>query len=160
MPPLKTTLFSAVAMPILWAAPISADTETETTETEVETVAEETTEATVSEEVEVAAITGDVKKGKRVFKKCKACHKFKADKNGPGPTLYKIIGRKSAQIADFKYSKAMEEADLTWDVETLTEYLRKPAKFVRGTSMTFPGLKKDKDIENVIAYLDDVSKDD
>ena len=102
-------------------------------------------------------ITGDAKKGKKVFRKCKACHKVKEGKNGAGPSLFNIIGRASATLEGFKYSNAMENAELIWDVETLSAYLEKPSKVVPGTTMSFGGLKKDADIENVIAYLSDVS---
>lgn len=132
---------------LLSAFSISADTPTETT---VEVGAE------VVDAV-VAQITGDVKKGKKVFNKCKACHKVKEGKNGAGPSLYDVIGRDAAQIDGFKYSTAMTESGLTWDVATLTEYLKAPKKLVPNTSMSFAGLKKDQDIENVIAYLDDAS---
>ncbi|WGI20518.1 c-type cytochrome [Amylibacter sp. IMCC11727] len=157
------TVAIALSASTAWADTTTQNAEQPVVEAETEQPASEnaetiteTTETT--EEVVVAEITGDVKKGKKVFKKCKACHKVKEGKNGAGPTLYKIIGREAAQIEGFKYSKPMQESGLTWDVETLTAYLKAPKKLVPGTSMLFNGLKKDKDIENLIAYLDDASK--
>ncbi|MGX9574783.1 c-type cytochrome, partial [Mesorhizobium sp. f-mel] len=41
---------------------------------------------------------------------------------------------------------------------TLTDYLRDPKAKIKGTKMAFPGLKKDEDIANVIAYLKQFSK--
>lgn len=101
------------------------------------------------------ATTGDVNAGKKVFKKCKACHAVKAGKNGVGPSLYKIVGADADAGASegFKYSKAMAGFDLVWDVETLSAFLAKPRKTVKGTKMAFSGLKKEADIENVIAYI-------
>lgn len=101
----------------------------------------------------VAALTGDVNAGKKVFKKCKACHAVKAGKNGVGPSLHKIVGADAGVSEDFKYSKAMAGSDLVWDVETLSAFLAKPRKTVKGTKMAFSGLKKEADIENVIAYI-------
>jgi len=101
----------------------------------------------------VAAATGDVNAGKKVFKKCKACHAVKAGKNGVGPSLYKIVGADAGASEGFKYSKAMAGSDLVWDVETLSAFLAKPRKTVKGTKMAFSGLKKEADIENVIAYI-------
>jgi len=97
---------------------------------------------------------GDVEAGEKVFKKCKACHMVGTNaKNRVGPTLNGVVGRASAQVEGYKYSKAMIAAELTWDEETLTTYLANPRKAVKGTKMAFAGLKKDADLENIIAYL-------
>jgi cytochrome c len=47
----------------------------------------------------------------------------------------------------------MRKSGLVWDEPTLTNYLHAPRKLVPGTKMTFPGLPKDQDIADVIAYL-------
>lgn len=99
------------------------------------------------------ALTGDVTAGKKVFRKCKACHKMKVGKNGVGPQLVGVIGREAGAVEGFKYSKAMAGSGLTWDAETLTAFLTKPKKFLKGTKMAFNGLRKPSDIENVLAYL-------
>ena len=99
----------------------------------------------------------DAKKGKRVYNKCKACHALKAGKNKVGPSLYGILGRKAASVPKFKYSKAMKSSGLTWDEETLRKYLKKPRAFLKGTRMSFAGIKKKKDMDNLIAYLKQVS---
>lgn len=102
---------------------------------------------------QVAALTGDVKKGKRVFKKCKACHSLKEGRNASGPSLHGIMGAKAGAIDGFKYSDAMAESGFVWDAETLTAFLKKPKKALPGTKMQFAGLRKDADIENLLAYL-------
>lgn len=99
------------------------------------------------------ATAGDIKAGEKVFKKCKACHYVDKEKNKTGPHLVNIIDRPAAAIEGYKYSKAMKKSGLVWDEPTLTAYLRAPKKYVKGTKMAFAGLKKDADIENVIAYL-------
>jgi cytochrome c len=42
---------------------------------------------------------------------------------------------------------------LTWDEATLNEYLADPKGKVPGNKMIFPGVKKDEDRANLIAYL-------
>lgn len=97
---------------------------------------------------------GDIDAGAKVFKKCKACHWANKEKNKTGPHLVGIIGRTAGSLESYKkYSKAMKESGIVWDETTLTGYLRAPKKYLKGTKMAFVGLKKDADIENVIAYL-------
>ena len=100
-----------------------------------------------------SAMAGDAVKGKKVFKKCKACHYVDKEKNKTGPHLVNLMGREAGSIGGYKYSKAMKASGIIWDEETLTAYLRTPKKYVKGTKMVFAGLKKDADIANVIAYL-------
>jgi len=100
------------------------------------------------------AVAADVDAGEKVFKKCKACHWADKEKNKTGPHLVGIIGRAAGSLESYKkYSKAMKESGIVWDDATLTEYLRAPKQYVKGTKMAFAGLKKDADIANVIAYL-------
>jgi cytochrome c len=100
---------------------------------------------------------GDAAKGEKVFKKCKACHAVgDGAKNKVGPALNGIVGATAGQVADFKYSKAMIEAGeggLVWDDANLALYLTKPKDLVKGTKMSFAGLKKEQDRADVIAYL-------
>ena len=96
---------------------------------------------------------GDAKKGKRVFNKCKACHVANKEKNRVGPHLVGLFGRTAGTVEGYKYSDAMIEYGVEWDEETIAEYLAAPKKVVKGTKMAFAGLKKEKDIVNIIAYL-------
>lgn len=104
-----------------------------------------------------AAVAGDVAKGEKVFKKCKACHYVDKEKNKTGPHLVDIVGRAAGSLEGYKYSKAMKASGLIWDEETLAAYLKAPKKYVKGTKMAFAGLKKDADVENIIAYLKSVN---
>ena len=108
------------------------------------------------------AQAGDADKGATYAKKkCTMCHSFgdKFKKKGKvGPSLEAgIIGKKAGQVADYKYSKAMEKAaegGLTWDDGNMDEYLTSPKKFLKGTKMSsFPGIKKADDRADVIAFL-------
>jgi len=96
---------------------------------------------------------GDVKAGKKVFNKCKACHVVDKEKNRVGPHLVGLYGRTAGTVEGFKYSDAMIEHGVEWNDETLAEYLAAPKKVVKGTKMSFAGLRKEKDIVNILAYL-------
>ena len=100
-----------------------------------------------------SAVAADAARGKKVFNKCKACHSLAAGKNKIGPTLHGVIGRGAGTVKGFRYSKAMKASGITWGEETLSKYLEKPKKFIPGNKMAFPGLRKEADRANVIAYI-------
>ena len=104
------------------------------------------------------AFAADATKGKKVYNKCKACHALKAGKNKVGPTLHGLFGRKAATVSGFKYSKAMKASGVTWDEESLRAYLKKPRKFIKGTRMAFAGIKKKKQMDDLVAYLKEATK--
>ncbi|ASW07233.1 cytochrome c family protein [Rhizobium sp. 11515TR] len=99
---------------------------------------------------------GDVVAGAVVFKKCGACHTATRPDNRVGPSLMGVVGRAVASKPDYAYSPAMRAfgADgKVWDEALLRKYLPAPQFLVKGTRMAFPGLKNDKDLDNLIAYL-------
>lgn len=104
-----------------------------------------------------ALADGDAAKGEKVFRKCKACHAVGEDaKNKVGPQLNGIVGATVGSVDDFKYSDAFLEKKaegMVWDEESLDAYLTKPKDLIPGTKMTFAGLRKEDDREDVIAYL-------
>lgn len=103
-----------------------------------------------------AMAEGDAAAGKKVFAKCRACHKMEAGKHGVGPSLHAIVGRAIATVDGYsKYSSAMKEygEGKVWDEATLDAYLEAPKKVVKGTKMAFPGLRKPEQRADVIAYL-------
>lgn len=95
--------------------------------------------------------------GEKVFKKCAACHKVgESAKNGTGPMLNNVVGHPAGKVEGFKYSKpllAMAEEGLVWDEAALHHLLENPKAFIKGTKMSFAGLKKEEDRAAVIAYL-------
>ncbi|MEE9273079.1 MAG: cytochrome c family protein [Robiginitomaculum sp.] len=96
--------------------------------------------------------------GKKVFKKCAACHTTKQGaKHRVGPNLHGVFGRKAGSTDGFVYSSAMKDSGITWNEEILNQYLIKPKALVHGTTMAFFGLKKEEDRKNIIAYLKTVT---
>lgn len=110
-----------------------------------------------------ALAEADLKKGEKVFKKCKACHAVgEKAKNKVGPILNGVVDAGWGEVEGFKYSKPLlagKEEGRTWDMETLDAYLTKPKKVIPKGKMAFAGLRKEKDRENVIAYLAQFNKD-
>lgn len=122
----------------------------------VEEVAEEE-EAVREEVVEAefdAALAAD---GEKVFRKCKACHQVgDGAKNRVGPMLNGIIGHPAGAVDGFKYSNALQDAadgGLVWSEEELAAFLAKPKDYLKGTKMSFAGLRKEEDQAAVIEYL-------
>jgi len=102
------------------------------------------------------AFAGDAANGAKVFKKCKACHVVDSAKNKVGPSLQGVVGRTPGSVGGFKYSSAMTgfgASGVVWDAATLNTFLTKPKALVPKTKMSFPGLKKQSDRDDVIAYL-------
>ena len=101
---------------------------------------------------------GDVEHGKKVFKKCAACHSInQGGKNKIGPALWSVMLRKSGELVDYKYSKSLLSYDKTWNFFELNGFLLKPATWIKGNKMGFAGLKDDRDRASVIVYLNENS---
>ena len=104
-----------------------------------------------------AAFAQDAAAGQRVFNQCRACHTVEAGgRNGVGPNLHGIAGRRAAAVDGFRYSANMRqlaEGGLTWTDENLGRYLTNPKDVVPQGSMAFAGVRNDEQRANLIAYL-------
>lgn len=130
------------------AAPAVQDT-TKVAATEEVVTEQATPAATAAVDPELVAA------GAKVFKKCKSCHQVgDGAKNRTGPELNGVVGRAIGSVDGFKYSKSMSSMGGDWTEETLAAFLHDPKGYVKGTKMSFRGLKKDKDIAAVTAYLE------
>ena len=96
----------------------------------------------------------DVTAGEKVFVQCKACHQAgdKA-KNGVGPVLNGLFGRKAGSVEGFIYSDGNKSSGVTWDEATFAEYIKDPRAKIPGTKMVFAGVKDEQKIKDLIAYL-------
>lgn len=131
------------------AAPAEAPAATE----EAPAEATEAAAAPAGGTLEFASMTTDAKAGEKVFALCRSCHVLDEGVNRVGPSLHKIVGRKSGSVAGFAYSDANKNSGVTWSEDVLFEYLKDPKGFMPGTKMAFPGIKNDQDRANLVAYL-------
>jgi cytochrome c len=110
----------------------------------------------VVEKIDINAIMvlGDITSGEKIFKKCAACHSInKGGKNKIGPALYNVVGRAVGGVDDYKYSKALASYGKKWNFEELNGFLTKPSSYLKGTKMSYAGLRKETDRASVIKYL-------
>ena len=113
-----------------------------------------TTKAEGSMDISALLAMGDVEHGKKVFKKCAACHSInKGGKNKIGSALWNVVFRPVGSVADYKYSKALTSYGKAWSWEELNGFLIKPSKWIPNNKMGFAGLKSEKDRASVILYL-------
>ena len=100
------------------------------------------------------ALAEDTGAGAAELLKCKICHSL--DKDGPnrvGPHLYGIFGRKAGSVAGFNYSDAMKQSGIVWGDKTLADYLRDPKAAMPGNRMSFPGIKDDTVLTDLLQRL-------
>ncbi len=101
-----------------------------------------------------AAQAQDVAAGEQSFKKCLPCHSIgEGAKNKVGPELNGIDGRHSGTAPGYAYSDANKNSGITWNEQTFKEYIKDPRAKIPGTKMIFPGIKNEKEIANLWAYL-------
>jgi len=131
-------------------------------------VAKPSSEAAVKEEQPAAAgvqsfdsllANASAERGAEIAKQCQICHNVEEGK-GPkiGPDLYDVVDRPVASEPGFSYTAALKAKGGKWTFAALNKWLTDPRADVRGTSMTFAGLSREKQRADVIAYLDTLSK--
>ncbi|KAB5589494.1 Cytochrome-c from the OXPHOS pathway [Ceratobasidium theobromae] len=102
---------------------------------------------------------GDPKAGATSFKnRCAQCHTCgEGEPHKVGPNLFGLFGRKTGQAEGYSYSAANVSKGITWNEQTLFEYLENPKKYISGTKMAFAGIKKPKERCDLITYLRDAT---
>ena len=101
-----------------------------------------------------AGLAQDVQKGANVFKKCQVCHSIgPGAKNKIGPQLNGLDGRAAGTVPNFDYTDANKNSGIVWNEENFKRYVKYPRAFVRGTKMTFPGLKNQRQVNDLWAYV-------
>ncbi len=94
--------------------------------------------------------------GAKVFKKCAACHSIaQGGGNKIGPALWGVLGRKSGAVPEYKYSKAILAHGKPWTFEEMNGFLIKPKDWIKGTKMSFAGIKDPKERAAVILYMNE-----
>ena len=102
----------------------------------------------------------DLAAGEQSFRKCGPCHSVGEDaRNKVGPQLNGIDGRKSGTAPDYSYSDANKKAEITWGEDSFKEYIQNPMAKVPGTKMAFAGVKNEKEIADLWAYLKQFNAD-
>ena len=106
------------------------------------------------------ATAQDVAAGKTSFNKCMACHSIgEGAKNKVGPELNGLDGRKSGSTEGYSYSDANKNSGITWNESQFKEYIKDPKAKIPGTKMIFPGIKNEKEINDLWAFLAQYDKD-
>ena len=96
--------------------------------------------------------------GKKVARKCVACHTFKkGGKNKIGPNLYGVMSRNRGTVPEYNYSKALKKMGGKWNFTDMDKFLKNPKLFLPGTKMAFKGIKKPTDRAVILIYLNDFS---
>ena len=106
----------------------------------------------------VLLANADSASGKKISKKCIACHTFsEGQASNIGPNLWDVVGRDIASGTGFPYSNALQNIEGKWDFAELDKFLTSPKKYAKGTKMAFPGLRKPSDRADMLAYLRSLS---
>ena len=117
-------------------------------------ISDEANAAETSVDLNALFAMGDVAHGKKVFKKCAACHSIKhGGKNKIGTKLWNVMFRPVGSITYQKYSKALTSYGKEWNWKEINSFLIKPSKWIKGNKMGFAGLKDERDRASVILYL-------
>jgi cytochrome c len=107
-------------------------------------------------DVQGDADTSGADRGKAVFltNACSNCHGVtKEDTMKVGPTLFGVVGRKAGTAQSLLgASENLKKYGVTWDAETLDEFLANPDAKVPGTPMS-AALSDPQQRADVIAYL-------
>ena len=121
-----------------------------------ETHSEEAVVVEIEESIISLLAGADISKGAKVFKKCSQCHVVEKDgTNKIGPALWGVLGRPSGSVPGYKYSKAMAAHGKNWSFEEMNGFLTKPKDWIKGTKMSFAGLKKAKERAAIILYMNE-----
>ena len=105
-------------------------------------------------------VAADRKNGYRQVQICKACHSLdEGGGNMIGPALFGFFGRAAGGQAGYDYSPVMRNADFVWTPRALEAWLAQPSRFLPGNRMTFAGVMRQTDRDDLIAYLLEVTSE-
>ena len=102
----------------------------------------------------VPARAQDAAAGEKIFVQCRACHQVgESAKNVVGPVLNGLFGRTSGTIEGYNYSDDNKNPGIVWDEKVFAEYIQNPRAKIPGTKMIYAGLKDEKRIQDLTAFL-------
>ena len=108
----------------------------------------------------VVAVAGDIAAGQTSFRKCMPCHDIgETAKNKVGPELNGIDGRHSGTAPGYNYSNANKNSGIVWSEVTFKEYIKDPKAKIPGTKMVFPGIKNEKEADDLWSFLQQYGPD-
>ena len=84
---------------------------------------------------------------------CSACHSLDSSKNAFGPSLIGVLGRPAGSVPRFAYSKAMQNADLTWTEDNLRKWISNNEGLVPGTRMRHVGISDPAEQDYLVSFL-------
>ena len=111
--------------------------------------------------IAVAASTGptlgqDAAAGEQVFKRLCSPSATRSGRTPKSSSAHRSTASMAARAAPptvSTYSPANKSSGITWSEETFPKYIRAPMQEMPGTRMAFVGIKNDKDIADLWAYL-------
>ncbi|MDH5188462.1 MAG: cytochrome c family protein [Rhodospirillaceae bacterium] len=127
---------------------------------EVKAQPEAPTPTPAAEQTIVASSSGNIEMGANTFRrKCMGCHPISEDgQNRTGPSLFGVVGRTKASIDGYRYSEGIKNLGGVWSEKELNTFIAGPRAMVPNTKMTFSGVKKEDQRDDIIAYLKTLSK--
>ena len=96
----------------------------------------------------------DRENGARLAQMCKACHTLgEGGVHMIGPNLFGFFGKTAGSAERYAYSAAFQDIDFVWTPRALDAWLTRPARFLPGNRMSFPGVSSASDRADLIAHL-------
>ena len=92
--------------------------------------------------------------GRTAFQRCANCHQVgPGARSNFGPQLNGIVGRRAGAAPDFAESPAQKPAGVVWGDPPRAAVRRDPDAVVPGNRMRFWGLRSERQIADLLAYL-------
>lgn len=98
--------------------------------------------------------------GAAAFRQCATCHTLKAGQpNMAGPNLFQFFGKRvGTSNSTFRYSAAFRSSTLTWNQQTLDQFLTNARQTIPGTSMASIGVSDAQRRVALIEFLKQETK--
>jgi len=105
------------------------------------------------------AAAADVEAGKTAFRNARYAHTTEAGKNKVGPSLFGVVGRKSASLDGYNYSEAMKKFDHNLGPADPRCLFGRSEGHGARTKMIYPGINDKAERDDVIGLPRDASNE-